>query len=236
MFMKIVCGLLVAASLFSTAVAAGPGLVITDRGYEVLTIGADGRIVSTPVVDVIDLRTGTTPSPDGGGGTGDELTNRIAAVTKAEIATADHAMVLAMTLNTINKYITNDANVETALNSALSLVGVSIGKTQVDKWYAALKAVSGFTLTKAGLTAALAGVLKSHDLDPGIIKTVVDAAYEGFEKGESVEEVIAGLRTAYPDAAFDFTQIIQLIMAVLKLLQDLGFVMQVVVGVFILVA
>jgi len=54
--------------LLSTAIATagGPALVITDKGYELMTVGADGRVKTELVTQVVDLRTGATPVPPPG--------------------------------------------------------------------------------------------------------------------------------------------------------------------------
>jgi hypothetical protein len=47
------------------ALAGGAALVITDKGYQIMTVGADGAAVLQPVSQVVDLRTtpGTDPVP-----------------------------------------------------------------------------------------------------------------------------------------------------------------------------
>lgn len=47
----------------ATAIAAGPVLVVTDGGYQFMTVGVDGKAVLTPVAQVVDLRTGNVPPP-----------------------------------------------------------------------------------------------------------------------------------------------------------------------------
>lgn len=55
-------GLLVV--LWSAGVlGAGPALVITEKGYSLMTVGADGNPVLTPVTQVVDLRGGSGPTP-----------------------------------------------------------------------------------------------------------------------------------------------------------------------------
>jgi hypothetical protein len=48
--------------LATCAVASGPALVITDSGYQLMTIGADGKAVLQDIAKVVDLR--VTPGPD----------------------------------------------------------------------------------------------------------------------------------------------------------------------------
>jgi hypothetical protein len=57
-------GFLCFALLASTALAGGPVLVITDAGYQTMTTGPNGAVLSpvTPIGSVIDLRSGT-PGP-----------------------------------------------------------------------------------------------------------------------------------------------------------------------------
>lgn len=55
----------------ATVSAAGPVLVLSDAGYQVMTVGEDGKVVLspvTPITQVVDMRTGkpgpTPPPPD----------------------------------------------------------------------------------------------------------------------------------------------------------------------------
>ena len=61
--LRILCSLLVLATSVS---AAGPVLVITDAGYQTMTVGPAGASLSpvTPVGSVMDLRTGAPKPPD----------------------------------------------------------------------------------------------------------------------------------------------------------------------------
>lgn len=61
--LTVLCVLL---ALCSGAVAAGPTLVITDRGYQVMALGADGKAVLQDVGQVVDLRGSPGPSPGPG--------------------------------------------------------------------------------------------------------------------------------------------------------------------------
>lgn len=58
-----VCVLLSSSFSSSFLSAAGPALVITDKGYEVMTVGADGRVKTELVTQVVDLRSGANPVP-----------------------------------------------------------------------------------------------------------------------------------------------------------------------------
>lgn len=50
--------------LWSAAVmAAGPTLVITDKGYQIMSVGADGKAVLQDVGQVVDLRGSPGPGP-----------------------------------------------------------------------------------------------------------------------------------------------------------------------------
>lgn len=57
------CVAIAAMLVCSLANAGGPALVITDKGYSIMTAGADGTPVVTPITQVVDLRGGTTPVP-----------------------------------------------------------------------------------------------------------------------------------------------------------------------------
>lgn len=218
--------LLVSLSCIASAsLAAPPGLLVTPDGYYVVTIGPDGKPVQEKITQVMVL--GTAPTPPPGGGTPvpptDSVADRIATITTSELPDAGEATALAVALNAVSKRATSDADVEILMNTAVSVVGGSLNaKTRVDKWYAAVKAAPGFALTRSGLSSAIAGIVKAHSLDPTILKTVTNAAVEGFEDGKTTEQVAQGLHAVYPNAAFDFTQIISLIMAILQLLKDLG--------------
>lgn len=58
-------GFLCCLLMSSTALAGGPALVLTDAGYQVMTVGPNGAVLSpvTPIGSVVDLRTGVTPVP-----------------------------------------------------------------------------------------------------------------------------------------------------------------------------
>ena len=57
---RVLCALLV---LCMAASGAGPVLVITDGGYQIMSVGSDGKAVLTAVGSVVDMRGTPGPGP-----------------------------------------------------------------------------------------------------------------------------------------------------------------------------
>ncbi len=210
-----------------TSYADDPILMITKKGYYLLTTDAQGEPqMPKKVNSVINIGTpgDTAPTPPETGG----LVARISDVTKSTLKDASEAASLVTILKTFikeaNEGRLSDANVERTLSysNPIADTGVEVDGRFV-KWLKATTALSGFTYNKAGLVAMADGVTAAFNLPAGAFDPIADNAVDGYHAGKSEAEIVASVQAALPEeAAFDPTAIIQLIMQILKLLQDLG--------------
>lgn len=99
---RIGCALLVLAGMVA---AAGPTLVITDKGYQVMSVGSDGKAVLQDVGQVVDLRGSPGPTPGPGPNpppTSDPITTQVKDWT-AEVNDPVTAQGLALVYKTIGE-------------------------------------------------------------------------------------------------------------------------------------
>lgn len=123
--------------LASTTMAAGSALVLTDAGYQIMTVGPNGAVLSpvTPIGSVVDLRTGVTPVP--GPTPPDVTTDPIATQVKAwsaEVGDPTSAQALALVYREVGKASAGQSRekVQAALRQASDSVLAATGGT--DRW------------------------------------------------------------------------------------------------------
>lgn len=216
----------VSVLLVGVAAMAGPSLVITEKGYQVMTVGADGKAVLSDFEQVVDLREspgptpgpGPTPAPTG-------LAAAVATMSKQQVPNADEGTALAAAFQLLTKSFSSDQGIETALDQTMTAVGLGLNaKTRIDAWYKALKALPGFTFTRAGLAETLKGLQSAYGVDGATLGGLVDTTLEGHRAGKSVEQINESLAAANPNAAFDFTMILTILTAIIELLKQLGII------------
>lgn len=231
------CALLCAVAFCSVAPAADAILVINaDGSYQVMVDGPDGKSVLQNIGQVIDKRGGTPPG--GGGGPlppppTDTLETRIAAMSKAKISDGGVGSALAVGLNVALKRVSSDSEVEQYMSTVVTAVGMgTTNKPVCDAWYAELKKTPGFTHTVAGLRSTVTALTQAFNVDPNVMKTVVDESIAAYDRGDGPSVVLEKLSAAHPEAAaaFDFMKIVELIMAILDLLKNLKFFGKVILG------
>lgn len=220
--------ILLVCVMTSQALAVEPTLLVTKAGYFNVYVDANG-VPQTPVKIQNVVVIGDTPTPPPGGGdiptppptTG--LSAAIAEMSKTKITSADEGTALAMAVNLLSKSISDDASVQPGLDGVVSVVGLGLNaKTRVDAWYAGLKAVPGFTFTRAGLKATLDGLNQAYGVDSAVSSSLVDTVMDGAASGQTVEQISATVGATYPNSAFDFTMIMTILMALIDLLTKLG--------------
>lgn len=223
-----VCAVLACA----TAYADPPGLLITPDGYYAITLDANGKPVQEKITQVIQLTPNAPIPPNNGGGGGGTtptptgLSAAVAAMSKQQIPDADEGTALTAAIQLLSKSISSDQGIEEALNRTMTVVGLGLNaKTRVDKWYAALKELPGFTFTRAGLQDTLKGLQSAYNVDAAVLASLVDTTVDGAAAGQSVEQINESLASANPNAAFDFTMILTILMAIIDVLKQLGVIM-----------
>jgi hypothetical protein len=134
--MRKTLSLLLVLVMSATGFAAGPVLVITDAGYQTMTSGPNGAVLSplTPIGSVIDMRTGAPVPP---GTPPDVTTDPIAAQVKAwaaEVNDPTSAQALALVYREVGKASAGQSRekVQGALRQASDSVLAATGGTA--KW------------------------------------------------------------------------------------------------------
>lgn len=221
--MRTIATVLIAALVFCSVAVAGPVLVINQDGsYQVMVDGPGGKSVLHDVTQVVDKRGGTPPPPDNPPApTG--LSAAVAAMSKQQVPNADEGTALTAAIQLVSKSVTTDQGIETVLDQTMTAVGLGLGaKTRIDAWYKALKALPGFTFTRAGLADTLKGLQTAYNVDAASIEGLVDTTLKGAKEGKTVEEINEQLAAKSPNAAFDFTMILTILTAIIELLKQLG--------------
>lgn len=223
--MRSLLGILAVLLVCASALGA-PGLLVTPDGYYSVTVDASGKPVTEKITNVMVLGTAPVPPPGGGGGNPTNLSAAVAAMSKQQVPNADEGTALTAAFQLLTKSLTTDQGIEEALNRTMSVVGLGLNaKTRIDAWYAALKTLPGFTFTRAGLADTLAGLQTAYGVDGATLGGLVDTTLQGVQSGKSVEEINDSLAAANPGAAFDFTMILTILMAIIDLLKQLGVIM-----------
>jgi hypothetical protein len=210
--------------------AAAPGLLVAPDGYYAVTVDSSGKPVMEKITNVMVLGNAPTPPTGGGGGGGgggtSSLADAIATMSKSKIPDADEGTALVAACQLLLKNLSSDEGIEQLLDRTIPVVGLGLGaKTRVDAWYAALKEVPGFTFTRAGLQEVLKGLQKAYNVDGQTVQALVDATQQGVQDGKSVEDINDELVSANPNAAFDFTMILTILMTIIDVLKQLGVIM-----------
>ncbi len=222
---KVFCAV---ALLCGSVLGATPGLLVTPDGYYAVSVDASGKPVTEKITNVMVLGAAPVP-PTGGGGGGTTPTGLAAAVeamSKQKVPNADEGTALAAAMQLLTKSITTDQGIEEAMDRTIAVGGRGLNaKTRIDAWYAALKALPGFTFTQAGLKETLAGLQKAYGVDGATLGGLVDTTLSGVQAGQSVEQINDTLGAANPNAAFDFTMILTILMAIIDVLKQLGVIM-----------
>lgn len=166
------------------------GLVITDQGYFFVTANSDGTLVQTKVTQVMDLRTGSNPTPIP---TPPDVSDPIAKQVKgwaAEIGDPTSAQALAIAYREVGKVSAGQSreNVMTALRMASDSVLQSTSGTE--KWKPWRTKVSGLIDAEEAkgpidwqkfcesVAAGLEASAPSPALDAALIKLIVDAVLQ----------------------------------------------------------
>jgi hypothetical protein len=222
--------LVVLLMLSTTLMGVEPTLLVTKAGYFNVYVDANG-VPQTPVKiqHVVLIGDAPTPPPDDPGPgptpapTG--LAARIATMSKSKLPNIDEGTALTAAVNLVTKSVNSDESVKAALDGMVNVVGLGLNaKTRVDAWYVALQAVDGFAFTKAGLQATLVGLQSAYNVDSAVVSSLVDTVVNGVAAGQTVEEIAASLGADNPNAVFDFTMIMTILMALLDLLKTLGII------------
>lgn len=215
-------------AMVGQAIAVEPTLLVTKAGYFNVYVDANG-VPQTPVKIQHVVVIGDAPTPPPGDvpipppPTG--LSAAVAAMSKEKIPNADEGTALAMAVNLIAMNVSSDSSVQAGLDGAVLTVGLGTGASaRIDAWYAALKALPGFTFTVAGLKATLAGLNEAYSVDAAVSTALVNTVQTGYAAGKTVEEINDELTAANPNAAFDFTLILTILTALINLLKQLGII------------
>lgn len=188
---KVLCAVLLLASALS---AAGPVLVITDAGYQVMTTGPSGAVLSpvTPVGQVMDLRTGAPKPPD---------------TTPPDVGSDPIAKQVQDWANGVN-----DPTSRQALAEVYKRVGAASAGQSRDKVTAALKSATDSVLGATGGTekwkgfrGSLSGLIDAEEAKAPINWPVFCASVaKGLDGGTALDPALLQL-------------IIQLIMQIIQL-------------------
>ena len=183
-FAKVLCAVLL---LSMSVLAAGPTLVITDSGYQVMSVGAGGKAVLQDVGQVVDLRgnapgPGPTPPPD----TADPIAAQVKGWA-SEVGDPTGAQALAIAYREVGKVAAGQSreNVMTALRMASDAVLSKTGSAE--KWKPWRTKVSGLIDAEEAkgpvnwatfcesVAKGLEASAPSPALDPVMIKLIIDA-------------------------------------------------------------
>jgi hypothetical protein len=187
--------LLATLCLCVAAAAAGPVLVITDGGYQVMSVGADGKATLQPVGQVVDMR-GTPPGPPVTPDTSDPIASQVKGWA-AEIADPTSAQALTIVYREVAK--------------------MAPGQPR-DKVMQALRQASDSVLTQTGGTEKWKGWRAK-------VSGLIDAQEAAVDYAKLCNSIANGLESSAPAAMLDpalLTLIIQAIIQIITLIFGLG--------------
>lgn len=191
--MRTTLTLLLALVMSATTFAAGPGLIITDSGYTVVTVGADGKPVQNAVTQVMDLRSGGNPQPGPQPPvTGDAIADQVAAWAK-DVGDPTSAQALVIVYREVGK--------------------IASGQPR-DKVLQALRQGSDTVLSTTGGTEKWRGWR-------GKVSALIDAeeAKGTVDYSKLCNSIATGLERSAPSAALDPALLTLIINAILQILQ-----------------
>lgn len=201
---------------------AATELILTDAGYQVMTVGPNGAEL-TPVVRVDavrDYRTGAPPTPGPGPTPNPPPPGQLTRADKVKalsevVRDADGAMGWATVARTMKDSVGTSAIPEDhwkrITNVALSGVALT-NKPRWETWLGAINALAEGKYDKAFFQDVETGLVKAYNLEKSTIDAMVAAA-----KGEANAEQQA----AIPET---FAWIIQLITFILEMLKQFGII------------
>ena len=189
--MRTTLTLVLALVMSATTFAAGPGLIITDSGYYVVTQGADGKPVQVHVTQVMDLRGGTTPQPQPPG-TSDPIADQVAGWAK-DVGDPTSAQALVIVYREVGKMAAGQPRdkVLQALRQGSDTVLATTGGAE--KW--------------KGWRAKVSALIDAEEA-----KGAVDYA-------KLCNSIATGLERSAPSAALDPALLTLIINAILQILQ-----------------
>lgn len=191
--MRTTLTILLALVMSATTFAAGPGLIITDSGYTVVTVGADGKPVQNAVTQVMDLRSVGNPQPGPQPPvTGDAIADQVASWAK-DVGDPTSAQALVIVYREVGK--------------------IASGQPR-DKVLQALRQGSDTVLSTTGGTEKWRGWR-------GKVSALIDAeeAKGTVDYSKLCNSIATGLERSAPSAALDPALLTLIINAILQILQ-----------------